>query len=382
MEPTPLGFRDVGVDRITDQTMAEPIPPRSMGRQEDEVVGQLRQGPGEVLRRLASHAGEKLEVERPADDGSRACDRGRGIRPAGKPGEDRVLDGLGHIGVADFVGQQDRRPRQDRQQFFDMEGDAVGPLVDGRGDITRQRQAGADEQRRHRRRVRRGQSVQADFLGLPSSEQAGAPLPHRGSREKLVAAVCPDHQQAPFRNASGQRLEDLERQIVAPVQVLQREDGRTVGGQVVQDLGDVEHEHAASSPWIAAGSLLPCVRVLQASAESESDLGQRRLSLHGARDVDEDRGRDLDIARVRAAADHTETGGLRTPLHRAQEPGLADPGFTGKQEEAPRAGQDLGDAPIGQRQEVVAADEHRTDERASVVHAESVGDGRAASSVT
>ncbi len=264
-----------------------------------------------------------------------------------------------------------------------MEGDAVRSLVDRLGDITRRRQVGAREQRRHRRRVRRGQSVQADLLGLPSGEQAGAPLPHRGSREEFVAPVRPDDQQAFVGDAAGQRLEDLERQVVAPVQVLQRQDGRTAGGQAGQDLGDVQDEEAAAALRIAgAGSLLLGASVLQASAEPGPDVGQRGLPLHGARDIDEDRGRDLDIARIRAAADRAEAGGLRAPLHRAQEPGLADPGFSGQQEEAPPAGRDLGDPAIRQRQEVITADEHRADKRSSVVHAESVGDGHATSSVT
>ena len=159
-----------------------------------------------------------------------------------------------------------------------MERDAVGAGVDRVGDIARRGSSEPVEQRRHRRRVRRRQPRQADLLGQPPGEQPGSPRAHRGAREELVAPVRADDQQALVGDAAGQRLEDLERQVVAPVQVLEREDDRTVGGQAGQDLGDVQDEQPAAALGIAATRRRRSSRASASSrrlAEPGPDVGQR-----------------------------------------------------------------------------------------------------------
>ena len=75
------------------------------------------------------------------------------------------------------------------------------------------------------------------------------------------------------------------------------------------------------------------------------------------------------VARVRAAPDRAEAGRLGAALHRPQEPGLADARLRRRAGGTGRRRRDLGDPPVGEVQEVVAADEHRADERSTVVHA-------------
>ena len=196
------------------------------------------------------------------------------------------------------------------------------------------RQARAGEQGRHRRRVRRGQSVEPDFLGLPPGEQPRTPFAHRGSREELVAAVRPDDEQ-PVRPArvgpaprgsrgSGRRSSAGPR---APGRSGRRRPGRPGARR--------RRGRAAGGGAAGRRGGGPCVGRAWAPrppgvGEPGPELGERGLPLHRAGEVDEDRGRDLDVARVGAAADRPESGGLRTPLHRAQEPGLADAGLAAR----------------------------------------------------
>ena len=92
------------------------------------------------------------------------------------------------------------------------------------------------------------------------------------------------------------------------------------------------------------------------------------MALQGPRDVDKDRGRDLDVARIRATTDRAEACSSGSPLHRTEKAGLPDPGLAGEQQEAAAAGRDLGDPAVGQGQQVVPADQDRADEEAMVVH--------------
>ena len=92
-----------------------------------------------------------------------------------------------------------------------------------------------------------------------------------GTREELVA-VRPDDEQRPVRELPGQRLEDLERQVVRPVEVLEGDDRGAVAGDVGQQLGHVEHEQPSAPMGVAAGRR-PVVEALLEGPPSSSKPG-------------------------------------------------------------------------------------------------------------
>ena len=379
VQPSPIRLGDPGIDRVADQRVAKAVAAGNAGGQEDEVIGQLAERPRELGGVLAGHAGQEIEVEGAPDDRPRLGDARRVRGPVLEPRKDRIFDGLGNLGGADGLRAHTGRRRQQAEQLLDVERDPICPRMDRIHDVAGGRQPGADEQGRHRRRIRRGEPGQPHLLRLPAAEEPRTPLPHRGAGEELVATVRPDDQEPSVRDATGERLEDLEGQVVGPLEVLQGDHRRGLGRRPGEELGDIEHEHATAP--LRVGDLLVRI-VLEALGEPRSQRREVGLALEGAGEVDEDRARHLQVARVGPAADRPETGGRRTPLDRPQQPCLAHAGFAREQQESPAVGGHLRDPTVGKVEEVVAAHEDRADKRSRVGHGGSLGDGRAGSSVT
>ena len=82
------------------------------------------------------------------------------------------------------------------------------------------------------RAVSRPQAPEPDLLGEPLRRSRDPPVAHRDAWEELVAAVGGEDEQRQVGQAAGQRLEDLERQVVRPVEVFEGHDDRAVGRRV------------------------------------------------------------------------------------------------------------------------------------------------------
>ena len=281
------------------------------------VVDELVKGRLELVHRAVQDPGQDVRHEAATDDRAGPGD-GLGIRrPTRDPGQDDVLDGVGHGGVAD-------RRRVDRtggahggDELLDVEGHPVGAPVDLVDDLARGRQAGAQQERGHRRRAGEVEPPEADLLGQPLGQQARPPIAQRGAGSGLVEPVGGDDEEGQVRRAAGQLADGLEGQVVGPLEVLEDEDGRAADGGA-QPIDQLEHEGPAVRR--AGGGR----RGRAARQERLAELGVGRLEAHRPEQVLEQRQRDVVVLRRVVGLDAQEAGLLGRPMDGPDEPALAD----------------------------------------------------------
>ncbi len=364
VQPASLRLRDRRVDRIADQGVSEPVAARDVQRQQDEMVRQLTEWIRQPIERLAADRAQQVEVEGAPDDGPHPRHVGGRFRALAEAGLDGVLDGVWDIGVTDVAGRRLGASPKQREQLFHVERDTVGAEVDCVDEVAGRRKRRSLEQRGHRRRLLDRQPAQADFLGAACGEQAGAPLARGDARVELVAPVGGDDEDRQLGDPASERLEDLERQVVGPVQVLEPEQerlaGRELGWKLREQVGDVQDEQPTAAARIGFG----CGPLPEPSREAFAQRRQIGLPLERARQVDEDGSRDLEIAGIGPGAHGPKARAARPPLDRAEQPRLAKPSLPGDEQHTAVARPDLVEPPVAQGEQVVASDEDGTDERA------------------
>ena len=95
---------------------------------------------------------------------------------------------------------------------------------------------------------------------------------------------------------------------------------------------------------------------------------ERRVLTHRAREV-LDRGEGHEsVVGGEIPLRHAIARGLGLAQHGVHHPGLADAGLPGQQQEVPAPGRGLDQAPVREREQVVAADEQRTQEGTHLAH--------------
>ena len=142
--------------------------------------------------------------------------------------ENRVLQGVRHGGVADRAAVRPFVLGDRPEQLFDVERKAVGPRVDRGDDVARRRQTGAEDERRHERRLLEGQGCESRLLGDALRQEPRPPLPQESARRELVGAIGADDQQRSIAGRPSELGEDLEAQVVRPLQVVEGEHVGTV----------------------------------------------------------------------------------------------------------------------------------------------------------
>lgn len=115
--------------------------------------------------------------------------------------------------------------------------------------------------------------------------------------------------------------------------------------------------------------VVDCRDIVEAVRQPAAEDREIRLPQHGSGQVDQDGGRDLQVARIGATSNSAKARGSSAPLDGAQESGLADTGFPGQQHESATLRHHLGDASVGKVKKIVPPDEHRTDEMSNALHA-------------
>ena len=217
---------DRPVQRIAQQLVAEVVQPADAGRVQDELVDQLLERSLDRVRRQVHDPGEHVRHEAPADDRPGARGRLRFRRQLGDAGDDGILDGLGHVGLADRGAVGPRIGAERAEQLLDVQRDAVRPLVDRECDVARRGQAGVEQQRRDQGRLGEVEPVEVDLLGDPLGDLARAPGAEvRAPRHFLAPVVARDQQRRVARPA-GELGDDLEADVIRPVQVLERQHRR------------------------------------------------------------------------------------------------------------------------------------------------------------
>ncbi len=322
-----LGRRDALVDGGPDERVGEPQ--RRAGA-EDLGVGEPAGDPRDVVDLVAAEGGDRGQLGAIADDRHRARHLGRLRRQARKALLDRPRDGAGadvgdrrrHAGDgldalelerAEELAQEQRvAPRRSPARLAELLlGLAAEPLGHELADGARTEVPEAD---RHRRGI-------ADEVR------------HEGRIGAGVGAAQPGHD-AERRSLQpmGEVGEEPQRRPVAPVQVVDDQDGGLLAGEVlrhpvepVQDgEGDVatrrrllvpgREDRVGGRGGVGEGRGAPGLRP-QASLEELADDAEGEVDLELAAAGRED----LEPARVGSLADRPEQGALadpRRPLHR------------------------------------------------------------------
>ena len=330
--------RSGAADGVPDQGVAEPEPSARLRLEElslDELVDAVCHHEVGLL----DHGGDQLEVEAAADDGRRdrdvACRRGEHAEPLADRVRQRLRD------VRRIGGQVALHQRL--HQLLDVQGHAArAPLhqVDERGG----RDALRQQLGHHPRRLLGGQPGERDLLGHPLQQQPRTPRAYGQVGVQLVGAHRPDHQHPPRPQPSGEVRDDVEAQLVAPVQVLQGQQHRAVVGEGEQPGDGVEDEQSSLAVGVAGAGRRrgKSAQVVDQGLSDADDTGVVRAR-HRVTQVQQQARGELDVLRERRRTPHDEAPGGGQVVERLQEAGLADPRLAGEQQQPALAGTDVGD---------------------------------------
>ena len=209
------------------------------GRQDQALLDRVGQILRRVLGGLLAHDGEGVQIERIADARRQCQDAlGAGREPLDLPGH-QVDDVVGHPGSGDgvhlerpplplVVEAEELRLAKRLEELPDEERIATGLLGHEAGQRLgglEGRNAGCRERDSTRSGSVRGSSDNAPH-GHAGLLQLGERAGQRVGRTHLAVAVRADQQQRLDLAVGEQRLQQIERRAVGPLQVIQKDDER------------------------------------------------------------------------------------------------------------------------------------------------------------
>ena len=177
---------------------------------------------------------------------------------------------------------------------------------------------------------------------------------------QLVDPIGPDQQHRPFAYQPRELADHLEADLVRPLQILEGEQGRPIGGgdDRVREIPD---QHASRAERVAAIAPAHLEKLLAQGPEP----GGRA---HRPGEIEDRREGDESVLRRQVTLGDPEAGRSGLVQDGAHQPGLADAGLAGEQDQLPAAARGLRDASLGEVEQVVAADEQGTEERPELCH--------------
>ena len=364
MQLAPAWRREVVVDGVADDRVPESQSAGGRRREEQVMVGQFGQIVGQRIWVFVEDGREEVDIERSPDDRSglrhSAC-TGRSVRQADQDG---VLDRGGGRRRSDGPGRRQVRRVEDGQELLDMQRDPVRSGVQGVDHVTRRRRDRCGDEGDHGACLGPGQATQPDLLRESLGQEAHAPLAHRDTWRQFIGPIRREDQERDGGQPPGECLEHLEREVVRPVQVLQRQKERAMTGSLHQQIHHVQDQQAPTARPV--GRRID-IRHVEPTRQPRPDVPVRIGPAEGPREVHDDRGTHLGVAGIRATPDRAHPGRRRAALDRADKPRLPHAGFPGHEDQLAAAGDDFGDATIGQLEQVVAPDDDRTHDGTAMV---------------
>ena len=315
------------------------------------MVDELLQRRVERLGRHVHDPGEHLGHEAATDDRAGPGDRLRLGGPSWREArEDGILDGVRHGRLADGEAVGPGLGAQRAEQLLDVERDAVGPLVDRLDDFAWGGQPRIEDQRRHKGGLGRVERREADLFGDPLGQKAGSPVAEVHPGRGLVGAVAADEHERPIARPAGELGDDLETQVVGPLEVLERQQRRL--RQRGKDVVDASRSRAAGGARVSADM------AAASSASSRAQCRERRHAQHRAP------GPAWTLPGHRgpgAGHDRRRTRKPRASACRRSRPGTASCRSRPRRRGAGtgRAGRDVLDPAVGEVEQVVATDQER-----------------------
>ena len=148
VEAPTVGGRDRAVQRVAQELVPEVVQPAQAGRVQDELVDELLERPLDRLGRDVHDPGQDSGTkQRPMTAPARAV--------ACASGESWAIRAMTASSIVSGTFASRIAAPSERasalsapEQLLDVERDAIGPLVDGRRDVARGRQAGVEQERR------------------------------------------------------------------------------------------------------------------------------------------------------------------------------------------------------------------------------------------
>jgi len=365
VDPHPLARKRVAVDGIARQCMAEEVAAIGLVDDEHVVLDGLSQRRVELGLNEASDRGEQ-PVGHGATPGRRDAQQPLGGRiEALDAGEEDVTQGQRQL-----VGVRAALHRT--EDLLDQECVALRALVD----LVHEPRARprAQDGLELPRDLRTPEALQLDALHGTYALPAGDQRPQRMAAVQLVGAEADDHEHAIGVQGAHEQGHEVERRPVRPVQILDHEHERAVGGQPLDDADD-ELEQAGRPALTQRRGADRAVRVevrqhlrqIGAGGPDEGvELLGRRVAHERAEHVGERAERQALAAHLDAAArEDPRARGARALGGLLDEPRLAHAGL-------PAEEHGRGIAPDGsvergrqRRQLGLPADEDRTHESAS-----------------
>jgi len=241
MKAAPIRGWDRAVERIPQELMAKVVTAFGAEWVQHAVIDELLQrrldgGHGQV-----HDPGENLRHEAPPDHGAGTRNRLGLGRPAPDSLEDGILDRVGYLRIADRPRAGAGSVSDHTEQLLDVEGNAIGALVHGLHDLAWRREAGVEDERRRHAGLVECERFEAHFLGQTLGEQPCAPVAQDGARPKLVVAIRAEEEHGSATDVARQLADDLEAEVVSPLEVLERKDGGAVD-RLHDPLDDVADE--------------------------------------------------------------------------------------------------------------------------------------------
>ena len=231
-----------------------------------------------------------------------------------------------------------------------MQRDPVRPLVDRGRDIARGRQARVEDQRRREGRLLAGQRPEPDLLGDALGDQADAPIAQARARRDVLDPVVGDDQERTDPPAPRQLADDLEAQVVRPLEVLEPEHRRTWQGLDEQ----VDHVHDHPPPSDQPGV------VASTSASSDAPVASNPVSrVIVAREVQDRRRGDIAILRGDRADRHRHPLPRRSAADRIEQCASCRSRLLPPAAGTGRARRRRREPPVDELEQVVASDEER-----------------------
>ena len=262
--------------------------PRPRGIEEC-LIDEFLQGRVERGRRQVHDAREDFGDEAATDHRSGLRNGSSLRREPREPREDRILDRGGHGRFPDRVTVRPPCLAKRAEQLLDVERDPIRSLVDRRNDLTRRWQTGREDERRHQGGLLNRERGEPGLLGHPLRQEPSAPLPEHRACRKLVGPVRTDHQDGPVADATRELPDDLETQVVGPLEVLEREHRRRVQG-FDDPVDHVDHQEPARSK-------LTSVRTVRQGQEIVAELDAGRVPEHRPGEIEHQRCRHGPILR-------------------------------------------------------------------------------------
>ena len=345
------GQRRVGLDGVADQRVPEAEPPRRL-RLHEPPLDQLVEVPGRLLLGAARHGGHEVHVEAAVHDG----------------GGDRAVPGRLRERVEplpDRVGQRLRHERRVRgevplrggvHELLDVQGHAARPLVHQLDQPPRRARAG-QQLAHHAPGLDEVQTGERDLLGHPLEQEPGPPGPHRRVVVQLVGPQRPDDEQRQGRQPAGQVGDDLQAQLVAPVQVLQRQQRRAAGRRA-RPAGPPTSRTSSRRRRCASPAYADSSGTCSRSATSCRPNADRSALLGAGQpvaEVEQQAGRELDVLGRGGRGPQREPAGRRPLAELVQQPGLADARLAGQEQQLATAGARGVQAALGQQEQLVPA---------------------------